>query len=96
MIEGLLEVAAVHTENPREQVAIANAVFVYAVTRAIAERAVLARGRERKLPAVDAAPHRFPLLAGVRHQFRTIDTDRHFTIGLDALLDGLLTGGSGR
>ena len=96
MIEGLLAVAAVHTENPREQVAIANAVFVYAVTRAMAERAVLARGRERTLPAVDAEPRRFPLLSKVQHQFRTIDTDRHFTIGLDALLDGLLTGGSGR
>ena len=62
----------------------------------MAERAVLARGRERRLPAVDAEPRRFPLLAELQNQFRTIDTDRHFTIGLGALLDGLLTGGPGQ
>lgn len=90
IMEGLLAVAAAHTDNPHEQVAIANAVFVYVLTRVIAERAVLARGKERKLPAVEAEPRRFPRLVKVQSQFRTIDADRHFGVGLDALLDGLL------
>lgn len=94
IMESLLAVAAVHTDNPHEQVAIANAVFVYVLTRAIAERAVLARGKERRLPAVEADPRKFPRLAKVQNQFRVIDTDRHFGIGLDALLDGLLEAGS--
>ena len=90
MVEGLLGVAAIHTPHSREQVAIANAVFVYVLTRVIAERAVLARGKERRLPAVESEPLKFPRLAKVQQQFRAIDTDRHFGIGLDALLDGLL------
>ena len=65
-------------------------------TARLSASAHTARGRERTLPGVDAEPRRFPLLSKVQHQFRTVDTDRHFTIGLDALLDGLLTGGPGR
>lgn len=90
IMESLLAVAAGHTDNAHEQVAIANAVFVYVLTRVIAERAVRARGKERRLPAVEADPRKFPRLVKVQSQFRTIDTDRHFGIGLDALLDGLL------
>ena len=91
IMESLLSVAADHTPRGADQVAVANAVFVYVVTRAIAERAVLARGKVRAIPAVEAEPRRFPRLAKVQSQFRAIDTDRHFEIGLEALLDGLLT-----
>ena len=90
IIEGLLGVAADHTADRREQVAIANAVFVYVTTRVMAERAVLARGKERTLPAAAENPKRFPRLIQAQSQFTTIDVDRHFAIGLDALLDGLL------
>jgi hypothetical protein len=90
MLERLLEVAATHTPHSREQVAIANAVFVYAVTRAHAEQAVLARGSVRRLPAVEARPSQFPRLSTVQGQFCVIDTDRHFAVGLDALIRGLL------
>lgn len=92
ILESLLAVAADHTDVGREQVAIANAVFVYVLTRVIAERAVLARGRRRKLPAVEADPARFPRLAAAQGYFAAIDTDRHFAIGIDALLSGLLRG----
>ena len=90
IIEGLLAVAATHTPHARDQVAMTNAVFVYAVSRAQAEQAVLARGSVRRLPAVEARPNRFPRLATVQSQFCVIDTDRQFSVGLDALIDGLL------
>ncbi len=90
MMEGLLVVAAAHTENPWEQVAIANEVFVYAVTRAQAEHAVLARRNQRRLPAVEARPRHFPRLAMMQAEYHSIDTDRHFDMGLAALLRGLL------
>ncbi len=91
IMEGLLRVAADHTTDAAGQVAIANAVFVYVLTRAIAERAVLARGRRRTIPAIERHPERFPHLAANEARFATIDVDHHFAVGLDALLDGLLT-----
>ncbi|MEP6624505.1 MAG: TetR/AcrR family transcriptional regulator C-terminal domain-containing protein [Acidimicrobiia bacterium] len=93
MMEGLLAVAADHAESTIRQCEIANAVFVYAVTRAQAERAVLARGSTRQLPAVEARPKQYPHLAALEHRFAVIDVDRHFAVGLDALLVGLLADG---
>jgi AcrR family transcriptional regulator len=90
MVEQLLGVVEAHTKSPRKQVEIANAIFVYVLTRVMAERAVTARGRRRTLPAVEEAPRVFPRL--VRHQamFATVDVETHFQVGLAALLDGLL------
>ena len=94
MMEGLLHVAGDHTADDDDQVAIANAVFVYVLSRVVVERAVLAAGRRRTLPALDADPRRFEHLRRVQRQFSTVNVDRHFEIGLDALLDGLLNAGS--
>lgn len=91
IMEGLLAVAAEHTADPAGQVEIANAVFVYVLTRAIAERAVLDRGRKRTIPAIARHPERFPRLSSNQAAFSTIDVDHHFAVGLDALLDGLVT-----
>lgn len=90
MMEGLLWVVRDHTADDGEQVAIANAVFVYVLSRVVVERAVLAAGRRRSLPAVDAEPRRFENLRRVQSRFSTINVDSHFEIGLDALLSGLL------
>ncbi|MGZ6909259.1 MAG: TetR/AcrR family transcriptional regulator [Acidimicrobiia bacterium] len=92
IMEALLATAAAHTRRGDEQVDIANAVFVYILMRAIAERAVLARGNRRSLPVVRAHPERFPRLLAAQQAFGHIDVDRHFAVGLDALLDGLLGG----
>jgi AcrR family transcriptional regulator len=90
IMESLLAVAAEHSPDPDRQVEIANAVFVYVAMRLMAEEAVLVRGRRRSLPAVAAHPERFPRLVETQARFGTIDTDRHFEVGLAALLDGLL------
>jgi len=93
IVESLLAVAAVETDDVDRQVAIANALFVYVVTRVHAERAVtrgLHDGRTRALPAVRRAPERFPRLAEAAPCFAVVDTDAHFERGLRALLDGLL------
>jgi AcrR family transcriptional regulator len=92
IMELLLTVAAEHTSDGAEQVAIANAVFVYVFTRIIAERAVTARGRRRTLPALELEPRRYPRLQQHQARFATIDIDTHFRVGLRALLDGLLRG----
>ena len=89
IVEGLLAVASDRTDDDDVVVAIANAVFVYVLTRVMAERAVLAGGRRRTLPAVTAEPDRFPHLFRVQGRFASIDTDRHFGLGLEALLAGL-------
>ncbi len=90
IMELLLGVAADHSSDDAEQVAIANAVFVYVLSRVAAERAVLAGGRRRTLPAVEEEPRRYPRLVRVQKEFMTINVERHFAIGLDALLFGLL------
>lgn len=90
MMESLLAVAAEHTESTIHQCEIATAVFGYAVSRAIVDRAVLTRRRERRLPAVEARPVQYPRLAALDHRCELIDLDRAFAAGLDALLTGLL------
>ena len=91
IMEGLLATAEDHTKQGGEQVAIANACFVYVLSRVAVERSVSARGRSRSLPAVEAEPDRFPRLVQHRFEFSNVNADRHFAIGLDALLTGLLT-----
>jgi len=90
IMEALLIVAAEAMPDPQRQVDLANAVFVYVAMRVIAEEAVLAGGRRRSLPAVAEHPERFPNLLAARTRFARVDTNRHFAIGLDALLAGLL------
>ncbi len=90
MMEGLLAVAADHTGSTIRQCVIAHAVFVYALTRAQAERAVARRRSGRQLPAVAARPKKYPRLAALEHQFPAVDANREFAVGLDALLTGLL------
>ncbi len=89
IMEGLLRVASDHTTDPGRQVEIANALFVYVLTRAIAERAVLAHGRKRTIPAIARHPERFPHLASNQAAYSTIDPDDEFAAGLRALLDRL-------
>ncbi len=89
IVESLLAVVSDGTDDDEVVVGIANAVFVYVLTRVMAERAVLAGGRRRALPAVTAEPDRFPHLVRVQGRFASIDTDRHFGLGLEALLAGL-------
>ena len=90
IVESLLEAVADHTEEPLEQVAIANACFVYVLGRVMVERKVLSSGRRRSMPALASTPERFPRLAHVQSEFTTVNADRHFSIGLDALIHGLL------
>lgn len=89
IMEGLLRAVSDHTTDPGRQVEIANAVFVYVLTRAIAERAVLARGRKRSIPAIDRHPERFPHLASNQAAFSRIDADEEFAAELRAFLDRL-------
>lgn len=89
IMEGLLRVANDHTTDASGQVEIANVVFVYVLTRAIAERAVLERGRRRTIPGIERHPERFPHLAGNEARFATIDVDEDFAAGLRSLLDRL-------
>jgi AcrR family transcriptional regulator len=90
LMEWLLVTAAGATPKKERRVDIANGVFTYILMRVMVERAALAGGRDRSLPAVEAHPERFPRLVEVQRRFAHIDTQRHFRVGLDALLDGLL------
>ncbi len=90
VMEGLLVVAAEQTAESAGQVQIANTVFVYVLTRVIAERAMVERRTRPNLPAVAATPRRFARLVDVQSEFKRLDVDRDFATGLDALLDGLL------
>ena len=94
LMEWLLATAAAVTPQPDRRVDIANGVFVYVLMRVMTERAALAGGSDRALPMVKAHPERFPHLVESWRRFSRIDTERHFTVGLDALLDGLLRGAS--
>ena len=93
IMESLLATTADATRSRARRVDIANAVFVYVLMRAIAERSVLAGGRRRGIPTAQAHPDRFPELVAAQGYFAEIDTDRHFAIGIDALLSGLVRGG---
>ena len=90
IMEGLLVVAAEHRAGSADQVQIANTVFIYVLTRVIAEHAMVARRTQRSLPAVEATPRRFARLVEVQSEFKRLDVDRDFATGLDALLAGLL------
>ncbi len=92
IMESLLATAAGATRSTARRVDIANAVFVYVLMRAVAERSVLAGGRRRSIPTAQAHPDRFPELAAAQGYFAEIDTDRHFAIGIDALLRGVVRG----
>ena len=92
IMESLLATTADATRSRARRVDIANAVFVYVLMRAVAERSVLAGGRRRGIPTAQAHPDRFPELAAAQGYFAEIDTDRHFAIGIDALLRGMVRG----
>jgi AcrR family transcriptional regulator len=92
IMEWLLVTATAVTKRKDRRVDIANGVFVHVLMRVMVERAALAGGRDRTLAAADAHPERFPNLTEVRSRFERLDTDRHFAVGLDALLEGLLRG----
>jgi len=91
LMEWLLATAATVTKRADRRVDIANGVFVYVLMRVVVERAALAGGRERKLSMVDAHPERFPHLVELQRRFARLDTERHFSVGLNALLDGLMS-----
>jgi len=90
IMEWLVGVTAKHTDDVRQQFLIAHGIFVFVVTQAAAERAILDRGRASSLPAVAAKPRLFPRLSQVRGGTRTIERDAQFAVGLDAMLAALL------
>ena len=90
IMEGLLVVSATHTTRTEHQVQIAHAIFVYVLTRVIAESAVLGRRTQRSFPKVGTGPRTFARLVELWPEFKRLDTERDFSTGLDVLLDGLL------
>ncbi len=94
IMERLLGVTAEHTDDARRQFLIAHAVFVFVVTQAAADRAILDRRRSRPQFAHATNPRLFPRLSQVEVDVRTVDMDAQFSMGLEALLAALL--GRGR
>lgn len=92
IMEGLLAVAADHTTRSADQVGIANAIFEYVLTRVIAERAAMARGSRWTAPAAEARPRQFARLVRMQGEFRTLDAERDFALGLEALLERVTSG----
>ena len=90
IMEWLLGVTAEHTDDVRQQFLIAHGIFIFVVTQAAADRAILDRRRGSSLLAVAAKPRLFPRMSQVRGEVRTIDRDAQFSIGLDAILAALL------
>ncbi len=90
VMERLVVVAADHTPDQSEQVAIAHAVFSYTLAGSIADQAAFRRRRRTTLPAVQRAPRIFPRLARMQAEVTRIDSSHEFLHGLEQILDGLL------
>ena len=90
IMEWLLGVTARHTDDPRQQFQIAHGIFIFVVTQAAADRAILDRRRAHSPSAVAAKPRLFPRMSQVRGEVRTTDRDAQFSIGLDAILAALM------
>ena len=90
IMEWLLGVTARHTDDVRRQYLIAHTIFIFVVTQAGADRAILDRRRSRPQFAHATKPRLFPRLSQVEVDVRTVDLDAQFSIGLEALLFALL------
>jgi len=88
IIESLLEYAERHGVTGERAVAHVNAVYAYVLARAqLLER--LATAPQRRLAHAQADPKRYRLIRANLAEFRIPKTDKHFAIGLDALIMGL-------
>lgn len=87
IVDTLLGLAA--NDGVRGPVAVArvNAVFAYVLARAQIRESV--GGSTRSLSLLDAFPSRFEHIRANREGFLLAESDRHFTIGLTALIAGL-------
>ena len=90
IIEELLAVVADSTDDARKQAEIAEAVFVYVLGRVAGERGLASGAAGTRAFPADVRARRYPRLAAVRAEFTSVAAQRHFTVGLDALLTGLL------
>jgi AcrR family transcriptional regulator len=89
VVEGLLAVAAAHGVTGAEAVGVVNAVFAYVLARAQLRDAA-ATAPQRELAPLAADPARYPHVRANRAEFAVRQIDKHFPIGLDALLRGLV------
>lgn len=87
VFEGLLGMCSRDGTDGADDVATANAVFAYVLARV--QLAETASQRKRRLRHLRQDPGRYPLMAANMSEFAACEIDRHFSIGLDALLVGL-------
>jgi AcrR family transcriptional regulator len=88
VVEHLLSVAHDDGLDGPAAVASVNAVFAYVLARAQVHDA-LAGGPRRQLAPVRAEPGRYPHVWANRPEFARARTERHFLVGLAALVAGL-------
>ena len=85
VVEALLAAAAADGVTGAEAVAAVNAVFAFVLARAQLRDAAAAAPR-RELAPLAAEPHRYPHIGANRPEFAVRQIDKHFAVGLDALL----------
>ena len=88
IVEALLAAAESDGTTGAEAVAVVNAVFAYVLARAQLRDAA-ATAPHRELAPLVAEPDRYPHVAANRPEFAVRQIDKHFRLGLDALLRSL-------
>jgi AcrR family transcriptional regulator len=83
VVEGLLVVAEADGVDGSDAVAVVNAAFAYVLARAQFREQV---GYDRDLAPLRLDPDRYPCLVANRAEYETPDVDRHFLVGLQAIL----------
>lgn len=88
-VDALLELVTRHGVDGFEAVAVVNAVFMYALMRAEAERQVRTAGVVQRRLRTAASARPLDRLRSLADHYTTAELDKHFAFGLDALVRGL-------